>query len=113
MTIHPRWRAPILFIVVLILLLGGGGDYYGYNRHDGSGLGGALGFALIVLIELWRASTTPDAASKPTCVSRHFVVTESTGGFAEPGAGSRGRAKIVRRSHRLPSQLPRLCWHEW
>ena len=59
MTIHRRWRAPILFIVVLILLLGGGGGYYGYNRHGGSGLGGALGFALIVLIELWRAFNHP------------------------------------------------------
>ena len=88
-------EGTILFIVVLILLLCGGGGYYGYNRHRRvGGLGGALGFALIVLIELWRASTTPDAASKPTCESRHPVVTDSTGGFAEPGAEV--RAKIVR-----------------
>ena len=90
----PTVEGTVLFIVVLILLLCGGGGYYGYDRHGGSGLGGALGFALIVLIELWRASTTPDAASKPTCESRHPVVTDSTGGFAEPGAEV--RAKIVR-----------------
>jgi len=43
----------ILIIVVLILLLGGGGGYYGYNRYGGSGLGGALGLVLIVLLVIW------------------------------------------------------------
>ncbi len=43
-------EGTIFFIVVLILLLGGGDGYYGYNRFGGSGLGGALGLVLIVLI---------------------------------------------------------------
>jgi hypothetical protein len=43
----------ILIIVVLILLLGGGGGYYGYRQYGGSGLGGALGLVLIILIALW------------------------------------------------------------
>jgi Protein of unknown function (DUF3309) len=42
----------ILIVVVLVLLLGGGG-YYGYSRYDGSGLGGALGLVLVVLLVLW------------------------------------------------------------
>jgi hypothetical protein len=43
----------LLIIVVVILLLGGGGGYYGYNRYGGSGLGGALGLVVIVLLALW------------------------------------------------------------
>ena len=53
----------ILIIVLLIVLLGGGGGYYGYNRYGGSGLGGALGLVLIVLIvvmaDRWRAVQPP------------------------------------------------------
>ena len=45
----------ILIIVLLILLLGGGGGYYGYNRYGGAGLGGALGFLLLVFVVLWFA----------------------------------------------------------
>jgi hypothetical protein len=29
------------------------GGYYGYNRYGGSGLGGALGLVLIVLLVIW------------------------------------------------------------
>jgi hypothetical protein len=43
----------ILIIVLVILLLGGGGGYYGYSRYGGSGLGGALGLVLIILLALW------------------------------------------------------------
>jgi hypothetical protein len=39
----------ILIIVLAALLLGGGG-YYGYRRYGGSGLGGVLGLALIILL---------------------------------------------------------------
>jgi Protein of unknown function (DUF3309) len=42
----------ILIVVVLVLLLGGGG-HYGYSRYGGSGLGGALGLVLVVLLVLW------------------------------------------------------------
>jgi hypothetical protein len=45
--------STILIIVVLVLLLGGGGGYYGYNRYGGSGLGGALGLVLLVLVAVW------------------------------------------------------------
>lgn len=45
--------STILIIVVLVLLLGGGGGYYGYNRYGGSGLVGALGLVLIVLVAVW------------------------------------------------------------
>jgi hypothetical protein len=37
---------------VIILLLGGGG-YCGYRQYGGSGLGGALGLVLIILLALW------------------------------------------------------------
>jgi hypothetical protein len=43
----------IVIIVVLVLLFGGGGGYYGYRRYGGSGLGGALGLVLIILLVLW------------------------------------------------------------
>lgn len=43
----------ILIVIVLVLLLGGGGGYYGYRRYGGSGLGGALGLALLILFVLW------------------------------------------------------------
>ena len=43
----------ILIIVVVVLLLGGGGGYYGYNRYGGTGLGGALGLVIVILIVLW------------------------------------------------------------
>ena len=42
----------ILSVVLLVLFLGGGG-YYGYSRYGGSGLGGALGLVLVVLLVLW------------------------------------------------------------
>jgi Protein of unknown function (DUF3309) len=49
-----RWEmGTILLIVVIILLLGGGGGYYGYRQYGGSGLGGALGLVLIILLALW------------------------------------------------------------
>jgi len=44
---------PILIVILLLLLLGGGGGYYGYNTYGGTGLGGALGLALIILLVLW------------------------------------------------------------
>jgi hypothetical protein len=43
----------ILIIVVVLLLLGGGGGYYGYNRYGGAGLGGVLGFVILVFVVLW------------------------------------------------------------
>jgi hypothetical protein len=45
--------STILIIIVLVLLLGGGGGYYGYSRYGGTGLGGALGLVLIVLVAIW------------------------------------------------------------
>lgn len=43
----------ILIIVLVVLLLGGGGGYYGYSRYGGSGIGGALGLVLIIVLALW------------------------------------------------------------
>jgi len=43
----------ILIVVLVVLLLGGGGGYYGYNRYGGSGVGGALGLVLVVILGLW------------------------------------------------------------
>jgi len=43
----------ILIIVLVVLLLGGGGGYYGYRRYGGSGLGGALGLVLVIVLALW------------------------------------------------------------
>jgi hypothetical protein len=49
-----RWQmGTILIIVLVVLLLGGGGGYYGYSRYGGSGIGGALGLVLIILLVLW------------------------------------------------------------
>ena len=45
----------ILIIVLILLLFGGGGGYYGYNRYGGAGLGGVLGFVVLVLVVLWFA----------------------------------------------------------
>jgi hypothetical protein len=45
--------STILIVVVLILLLGGGGGYYGYSRYGASGLGGALGLVVVVLLAVW------------------------------------------------------------
>ena len=45
--------STILIIVLVILLLGGGGGYYGYSRYGGSGIGGALGLVLIIVLALW------------------------------------------------------------
>jgi hypothetical protein len=42
----------VLLVAVLVLLFGGGG-YYGYSRYGGSGLGGVLDLALVVLLVLW------------------------------------------------------------
>ena len=43
----------LLLLIVLLLLFGGGGGYYGYSRYGGSGIGGALGLVLIVVLGLW------------------------------------------------------------
>lgn len=43
----------ILIIILVLLLFGGGGGYYGYRRYGGTGLGGALFLALIVIFVLW------------------------------------------------------------
>ena len=43
----------ILVIVLLVLLFGGGGGYYGYGLYGGAGLGGALGFVLLIVAVLW------------------------------------------------------------
>ena len=51
--------STILIVVLIILLLGGGGGYYGYNRYGGTGLGGALGLVLIVLLVLWFTGGLP------------------------------------------------------
>lgn len=45
--------STLLIIIVLLLLVGGGGGYYGYNRYGNRGLGGALGFVIVIFIVLW------------------------------------------------------------
>jgi hypothetical protein len=45
--------STILIILLVVLLLGGGGGYYGYSRYGGSGIGGALGLVLIIVLGLW------------------------------------------------------------
>jgi hypothetical protein len=45
--------STILIIIVLLLVFGGGGGYYGYNRYGTRGLGGALGFVIVIFIVLW------------------------------------------------------------
>lgn len=47
--------STLLIIIVLILIFGGGGSYFGYRRYGGRGLGGVLGFILLVLVILWFA----------------------------------------------------------
>jgi Protein of unknown function (DUF3309) len=42
----------ILIILLLVLLLGGGG-YYGHSMYGGAGLGGVLGFVLLIAIVIW------------------------------------------------------------
>jgi hypothetical protein len=42
-----------LVIVLLIVLLVGGGGYYGHRSYGTTGLGGVLGFALVVVLILW------------------------------------------------------------
>ena len=43
----------ILIIILLVIVFGGGGGYYAHSRYGGPGLGGVLGFVLIVLVVLW------------------------------------------------------------
>lgn len=45
--------STILIIVLVVLLLGGGGGYYGYSRYGGSGLGGAVGLVLVIMLAVW------------------------------------------------------------
>jgi hypothetical protein len=35
------------------VLFGGGGGYYGYNRYGRRGLGGVLGFVLVIFVVIW------------------------------------------------------------
>ena len=42
-----------LVIVLLVVLLLGGGGYYGHRSYGTAGLGGVLGFALVVVLILW------------------------------------------------------------
>ena len=48
-----QMMGTILIVVLIVLLLGGGGGYYGYSRYGGSGIGGALGLVLVILLVLW------------------------------------------------------------
>ncbi|CAM5188329.1 hypothetical protein BTHI11S_02276 [Bosea thiooxidans] len=41
-----------LLIVILVVLLFGGG-YYGHRSYGPAGLGGVLGFVLVVVLILW------------------------------------------------------------
>ena len=43
----------ILIIILLIVVFGGGGGYYAHSYYGGPGLGGVLGFVLIVVLVLW------------------------------------------------------------
>ena len=40
----------IVIILLIVVLFGGGGGYYGYRRYGGSGVGGALGLVLAILL---------------------------------------------------------------
>lgn len=42
-----------LIIVLLLILLLGGGGYYGHRTYGPTGLGGAVGFVLVVVLILW------------------------------------------------------------
>ena len=43
----------ILIIIVLVLLFGGGGGYYAHRAYGPRGLGGVLGFVLLIVVLLW------------------------------------------------------------
>lgn len=43
----------IVLIILLVVLLGGGGGYYGYSRHGGRGVGGAVGLVLVIALVVW------------------------------------------------------------
>jgi hypothetical protein len=45
----------LLIIIILLILFGGGGGYYAHRTYGGAGLGGVLGFVLLVLVVLWFA----------------------------------------------------------
>jgi hypothetical protein len=45
--------STILIIILLLLIFGGGGGYYAHRTYGGAGLGGVLGFILLVLVVLW------------------------------------------------------------
>jgi hypothetical protein len=47
--------STLLIIIILLLIFGGGGGYYGFRRYGTRGLGGVLGFILLVLVVLWFA----------------------------------------------------------
>lgn len=43
----------LLLIIIILLLFGGGGGYYAHRNFGTAGLGGVLGFVLLVLVVLW------------------------------------------------------------
>ena len=47
----------IIIVIVLILLFGGGG--WAYPRYGYQGLGGLLGFILILLLVMWFLGALP------------------------------------------------------
>src|SRR5665213_313037 len=59
------YMLTILLIVLVIVVLGGGGGYYGYNRYGNSGLGGALGLVIVVLLLLWLLGVFHGGAVAP------------------------------------------------
>jgi hypothetical protein len=53
----PQKRIPalslIILIIILVLIFGGGGGYYAHRSYGLPGLGGVLGFLLLILILAW------------------------------------------------------------
>jgi hypothetical protein len=45
--------STLLIIILILLIFGGGGGYYAHQNYGASGLGGVLGFILLVLVVLW------------------------------------------------------------
>jgi hypothetical protein len=49
----------ILIIILLVIVFGGGGGYYAHSNYGGRGLGGVLGFVLIIVVVLWLVGRLP------------------------------------------------------
>ena len=90
----------LLIIILILLIFGGGGGYYAHRNYGGAGLGGVLGFILIVLA---RPLVRGDPDGNPCRATLKTPAVElrawSPGPFGPAGlAGPSGRREFSGRA---------------